>query len=131
MPKFAVQADAASAAFLEAAARGEFLIVKDTRTGVFHEPQFDVVQDRERYQYVAAAGTGKVVSWSVVHEKNAEGGVDRRPVGIVQLDEGPWFWSELIGVDPDANLIGLRVEADFQEFDDGSVVPYFRPKKGA
>ena len=131
MPKFPVKADAASAAFLEGAARGEFLIVKDTQTGEFHEPQFPVAQDPERYRYVPAAGTGTVVSWSVVHEKNAEGGVDRRPVGIVQLDEGPWFWAELVGADPDADLMDLPVTVDFQKFDDGSAVPFFRPQHGA
>jgi len=127
MPKFAVRADPASKAFLDGAARGEFLIVQDAATGAFHEPQFNVAQDPERYRYVPAAGTGTVISWSVVHEKNGEGGVDRRPVGIVQLDEGPWWWTELVDADPDADLFELRVRVGFQTFEDGSVVPYFRP----
>lgn len=127
MPRFAVQPDAASDEFLAGAARGEFLIVEDTQTGAFHEPQFDVSQDPGRYRYVPAAGTATVISWSVVHEKNAAGGVDRRPVGIVQLTEGPWWWAELVGADPDADLFELPVRVDFQRFEDGSAVPYFRP----
>jgi uncharacterized OB-fold protein len=127
MPRFAVRSDAASAAFLEGAARGELLIVQDTQTGAFHEPQFDIAQDPARFRYVPAAGTGKVISWSVVHEKNAQGGTDRRPVAIVELSEGPWWWAELVGVDPDADLFELPVLVDFERFGDGTAIPYFRP----
>lgn len=127
MPKFAVKPDVATAVFLEGAGRGEFLIVEDAVTGARHEPQFDVSADPGRYRYVPAAGTGTVVSWAIVHERTADGGVERRPVGIVALDEGPWWWTELVGADPDADLSGLRVEVAFQSFEDGTALPFFRP----
>lgn len=122
-----MQPDAASEAFLAGAARGEFLIVQDTKTGRFHEPQFDVTQDTERCRYVPAAGSGKVISWSIVHERDADSGTDRRPVGIVKLAEGPWWWTELVGANPEADLFELAVRVGFQQFDDGSAFPYFRP----
>lgn len=84
MPAFAIQRDAATAEFLDGTKRGEFLIVKDTRTGEMLSPQFDVSADPQRYVRVPAAGTGTVVSWSVVHQR----GGGRLPVGIVELDEG-------------------------------------------
>ncbi len=125
MPAFAVSPDATSETFFEGAARGEFLIVQDTRTGGYHEPQFDIAADPERYRYVRAAGTGTIVSWAVVHERTAEGDTVRRPVGIVELDEGPWWWTEIVGADPDADLVGRRVRVAFQTFDGGSAIPYF------
>jgi uncharacterized protein len=126
MPKFPVKPDASSEAFFDGASRGEFLIVKDTHSGDFLEPQFDISIDTARYRQVPASGRGRVVSWAVVHERTADGDV-RRPVGVVELDEGPWWWTELVDAKPDADLMGLRVRVDFQTFDDGSSVPYFRP----
>lgn len=129
MPKFPVAADAGSSAFLDAAARGEFLIVRDTATGTYHEPQFDMTQDPERYTYVAASGSGTVISFAIVHERTPDG-IERRPVGIVELDEGPWWWTEFVGADPEADLVGIRVHVAFAPFEDGSAVPYFQPEEG-
>ncbi len=130
MPRFPVKADAPSAAFLEGAARGEFLLVLDTATGAYLAPQFDESVDPDRYVRVPAAGGAAVVSWAVVNERTAEG-VDRIPVGIVELDEGPWWWTELADADPDAGLAGRRARVAFRTFDDGTAVPYFRLEEGA
>jgi uncharacterized OB-fold protein len=130
MPRFPVQADAQSAAFLEGAARGEFLVVVDSVTGAYLAPQFDASADPDRYARVPASGRATVVSWAVVNERTADG-VERIPVGIVQLDEGPWWWTELADADPDADLGGRRACVAFRTFDDGSAVPYFRIEEGA
>jgi uncharacterized OB-fold protein len=56
----------------------------------------------------------------------------RTVVGIVELDEGPWWWCRLVGVDPDANLAGLRVEVEFVPSGPESeheTVPVFRPAR--
>jgi len=130
MPLFPVRADAESAAFLEGTARGEFLIARDTTTGAYLDSKFDVDADPDRYERVPAAGTGTVVSWSIVHGKSAEGPV-RSVVAIVELDEGPWWWTELVGVDPDADLLGVRVRAEFVATGPGehdATIPQFRPE---
>jgi uncharacterized OB-fold protein len=130
MPQFPVRADTESAAFLEGTARGEFLIVRDRTTGEYLDPKFDVDTDPDRYERVIAAGTGDVVTWSVVHGKGADGPV-RNVVAIVQLDEGLWWWTELVGVDPDADLLGLKVHAEFVPTGAGehdAVIPQFRPE---
>lgn len=119
-----VRRDAATAAFLDGTAREQFLLVRDTQTGALLAPQFDATIDPGRYQHVPAAGTGTVVSWSVVHRRQADGTTSRHPVGIVELDEGPWWWTALDGVDPDADLLGLRVRVAFAEAGD-ETVPYF------
>lgn len=126
MPIFPVQRDAASAEFFDAAKRGEFPLVRDTVTGEILSPQFDVSVDPGRYTYVAAAGTGTVISWSVVHQRGGDGVIHRLPVGIVELDEGPWWWTSLPEADPDADLFGVRVRVAFQVLgDDGEAIPYF------
>ena len=128
MPIFPIERDAASAEFLDGARRGEFLLVRDTQTGEILPPQFDVSVEPERYTQVPAAGTGTVVSWSVVHQRGFDGAVHRLPVGIVELDEGPWWWTSFPGADPDADLYGVRVKVAFELLGDGEsaeAIPYF------
>ncbi len=125
MPSFAVRRDEATAEFFDGTARGEFLLVKDTQTGEVLAPQFDPAVDPERYVRVPAAGTGTVVSWVVVHERAADGSVSRRPVGIIELDEGPWWWTSITGADPGEDLFGRRVRVAFEQAGDGETSPYF------
>lgn len=119
-----VRRDAATAAFFDGTAQGEFLLVRDNRTGALLGPQFDTSVDPERYVRVPAAGTGTVVSWAVVHQREADGSTSRLPVGIVELDEGPWWWTAIDGVDPDEDLLGRRVRVAFEQSGDEKV-PYF------
>lgn len=129
MPALPVQRDDATAAFLDGTKRGEFLLVRDTVTGAVLPPQFDESADPERYVRVPAAGTGTVVSWSVVHHRSADGSVTRLPVGIVELDEGPWWWTSFPDADPGASLGGARVQVAYQTLGDGAdaeAIPYFR-----
>ncbi len=104
MPIVAVRRDHQSAAFLDGTAAGKFLIVRDKKTGEYLDPKTDVALNPDRYEYVPAKGTGKIVSWAIVHGKGADGAVARSAVGIVELDEGPWWWTEFQGVDLDADL---------------------------
>ena len=126
MPRFAVRRDSATAGFFDGTARGEFLLVKDTQTGEVLTPQFDPDVDPERYVRVPAAGTGTVVSWAVVHQREADGSVSRMPVAIVELDEGPWWWTSVTGGDPDEDLLGRRVQVAFETVGDGEAIPYFK-----
>jgi uncharacterized protein len=125
MPRFAVRRDGATAGFFDGTARGEFLLVKDTETGEVLAPQFDTSVDPERYVRVPAAGTGTVVSWVVVHQREADGSTGRIPVAIVELDEGPWWWTSVTGADPDEDLHGRRVRVAFETVGDGEAIPYF------
>jgi uncharacterized protein len=125
MPRFAVRRDDSTADFFDGTARGEFLLVKDTQTGEVLAPQFDPAVDPERYLRVPAAGTGTVVSWVVVHQREADGSVSRNPVAIVELDEGPWWWTSVTGADPDEDLLGRRVLVAFETVGDGEAIPYF------
>ncbi|MCV7282137.1 OB-fold domain-containing protein [Mycolicibacterium flavescens] len=129
MPLFPVQRDRLSAEFFDGAKRGEFLLVRDNETGEVLEPQFDVSVAPQRYTRFAAAGTGTVVSWSVLHQRAGDA-VHRLPVGIVELDEGPWWWTSFPDADPDADLFGARVRVAFQTLGEGDAaeaIPYFVP----
>lgn len=129
MPAFAIERDDSTAAFLDGTKRGQFLLVKDTRTGEMLSPQFDVTNEPDRYIRVPAAGTGRIVSWAVVHRRRADGSSGRLPVGIVELDEGPWWWTSFPDADAAADLFGSRVQVAFELLGDGDsaeAIPYFR-----
>lgn len=104
-----VARDEFSAVFFDGAKVGNLLLRHNPRTGDYLDPR---TGDSEA-EWAAVAGFGTVVSWTVVHGKNAEGLPGRVTLGIVELDEGPWWWCQLAGVNPDADLMGLRVSAEF------------------
>jgi hypothetical protein len=125
MPRFAVRRDEATAGFFDGTARGEFLLVEDTQTGEVLPPQFDPAVDPERYVRTPAAGSATVVSWAVVHQREADGSVSRIPVAIVELDEGPWWWTSVTDADPDEDLLGRRVQVAFETVGGDEAIPYF------
>jgi hypothetical protein len=67
-----------------------------------------------------------VYSYTVQHrrvEGRAEAGT---VIAIVELDEGPRIFTNLVGVEPQKVHIGARVTVEFLH-EDGLVLPVFRP----
>ncbi|RRO20343.1 hypothetical protein EIL87_00070 [Saccharopolyspora rhizosphaerae] len=121
--------DHASAAFFDGTRAGRFLLPRRRDTGEHLSPHTPIAADDD-VEHVPASGAGKVVSWSAVHHTRPDGGSFRLVVGIVELDEGPWWWTRLEDVDPDTDLTDLRVEVVFEpsgEEPEHEVVPCFRP----
>lgn len=48
-------------------------------------------------------------------------------VALVDLEEGTRLVSNLVDIDPDDAAIGMAVEVFYEHFDDGLVLPQFRP----
>jgi uncharacterized OB-fold protein len=82
-------------------------------------------------EWVEASGLGRVVSWAFVPQRRTSS--DTPPVltiGVVELDEGPWWWTQLVGVERDAVAEGLRVRAVFTKSgpaETDEYVPVFAP----
>jgi uncharacterized OB-fold protein len=125
-----VARDDASAAFFDGTRAGRFLLLRDRSTGEYLDPRTPRSDDDDLAP-VPASGSGRVVSWSGVHSTPSEDGDPvRTVVAIVGLDEGPWWWCRLVGVNPDADLFDLRVEVDFVPSGpdpEHETVPVFRP----
>ena len=120
-----VTRDSGSAKFFDGTRRGVFLLGR-RQDGEYVDPR--TLPGEEGLTYVPAAGQGRVISWATVHGRAADDGeASRTVVGIVELDEGPWWWCQLVGVDPDANLTNLKVQLDFvASGPEHEVVPVFR-----
>ncbi|TWF96069.1 Zn-ribbon domain-containing OB-fold protein [Saccharopolyspora dendranthemae] len=127
-----VARDRASAAFFDGTRLGELRLPRRRDTGEYLSPHTPIAPDDDVEQ-VAASGAGRVVSWSAVHHKLPDGGSFRLVVGIVELDEGPWWWTRLDEVDGEADLTDMRVQVAFEPSGpepEHEVVPYFRPARG-
>ena len=127
-----VARDHATAEFFDGTRRGVFLLRRRRSTGEYLDPgAMPAPSDEGDLEYAPAGGDGRVVSWSTPHSKDrATGEPVRTVIGIVELDEGPWWWSQLVDVDPDDDLADLRVRVDFVASGPDprdEVVPVFRP----
>lgn len=114
MALFPVVRNAETEAFLDAAERGEFLLVRNRTTNEYFEPRTDVTLDSD-LEYVPAAGTGTVVSWTIAHGRDREGASTRTGLGIVALAEGPWWWGKISGITADSDCVGKAVHVIFEK----------------
>ena len=122
--------DAETVEFFDGTAKGEFRLRRSRVTGEMLAPQvYTDSTGSADLEWVAAAGTGRVVSWAVSYAKPVDGTQRAQSVvAIVELDEGPWWWTELVGADPGELREGLPVQVEFVR-PDGSAetLPVFRP----
>lgn len=130
----AVRRDSATAGFFDGTARGEFLLRRCCDCGVLGEPYLRQCRACEsaRLRWSSASGTGRVISWSVVHGRpGPDGARSRTVVAIAELDEGPHWWAEIADADPDlvteqGLALGQRVTIGFEQVEGHEAVPVFR-----
>jgi uncharacterized protein len=82
----------------------------------------------DRFEWVPAAGTGSVYSFTIVKRAPSPAFEALVPyaVAIIALDEGPHLMSTIVDCDIDALRIGDRVHVDFLDFDDAPSLPVFK-----
>jgi uncharacterized OB-fold protein len=120
----AVRRDGNTDAFLDATARGEFLLrrcIHCQHVGGPQETQCPACGSIET-EWVRAGGGARVVSWSVVHARNAAPTI----TVIAEFDEGPWWWSQVVDADPAELAAGRRLRVAFEEAEGGETLPVFR-----
>jgi uncharacterized OB-fold protein len=76
-----------------------------------------------------ASGRATLYTWSVVHQNDLPPFRDKLPyvAAVVDLDEGPRMMTNVVGTDPEALRVGMRLEVTFEELADGFHIPVFRP----
>jgi uncharacterized protein len=126
-----VARDDASTVFFDAAAQGRYLLRRCGACSHVRAPEVPMCTEclSETFDYFDAAGTGHIESWVVLHSRAGADGVVPEPriVATVELTEGPWIVSALMGVE--INSIGHRmpVRIDFERPEDSESIPVFRP----
>ena len=119
----------ATAGFFDGTARGELLLLRCRPHGHWNRPQAERCAECDSADLAAEAGSGRasLVSWVVVHPRPVEG-QPPRPVSvpaIVEFEEGPWWWTQLVDVDPSSLSAGAALRVVFEHPDNSEVVPVF------
>lgn len=129
----AVARDDASAAFFDAAARGELLVQQCASCATVLPPEARTcfACGSDSLGPTVASGLGTLVSWVIVRQAPipALGGAVPYASALVELDEGPWLLVRLVDAADDL-AAGDRLRADFVESgageDTGEKLPVFR-----
>ena len=140
LPAFpAVARDSTSAAFFDAAARGELLVQRCTGCGTVLPPEARTCLSCGGVELEAAvvSGLGRLVTWVVVTQAPIPvlAGAVPYVTAVVELDEGPWLMVRLVDADPGELGVDDRVRVDFVRSgaDDttGEMLPVFRREADA
>lgn len=85
----------------------------------------------ENTSWTRVSGKGKVWSWCVFHRAYFKGFEPDLPypVVLVELDEGPRIYSNLVGVPRDKIKIGMRLRAVFEKATDEVTLLKFEEDK--
>jgi uncharacterized protein len=111
-----VERDDATAAFFDGTAAGQFLL-RRCPVGHYSEPaavQCTTCATTELH-WEPASGGATLVSWAVTNSAGA-----RIILVIAELDEGPWWWSQLADSTAEP-VVGQRLQVGFAQSEHESV----------
>jgi uncharacterized OB-fold protein len=105
----AVNRDEQTAAFFDGTAVGQ-LLLRRCPAGHYSEPQAAQCSTcgRTDLEWAAAGGGASLVSWAVTRS-----GETSAVLVIAELDEGPWWWSQLTGAGSAGLTVGTRLRLAF------------------
>ncbi len=109
--------------------RGELLIQRCTRCGKLRHPPRPMCGECQSTEWdaVASGGAGTVYSYVVCHHPQFPGYEYPLVAALIELDEGTRIVSNLVGVEPGAVRIGMRVRLSIEAVDEEMWLPLFRP----
>ena len=114
--------------FWDAAAQGRLMLPKCNACGQhFFRPEVACTHCfATDWQWVDASGRGNLYSYSVLHKAPAPGFKVPLVLAVVELDEGPCMFSNLIGVETGSIRIGMSLQVQFEQVAAGVYLPRFR-----
>jgi uncharacterized OB-fold protein len=116
--------------FWEGCERGEFLLQRCPKSGRWHWPASADPETGSGLEWVPASGRGSVHTFTIIHKVFREAYAERVPynVIVVELEEGPFFHSNLIECANEDIRVGMPVELVFEK-ENGATLPRFRPRR--
>jgi uncharacterized OB-fold protein len=124
-----VTADALDQPFWDACAEHRFLVHRCRVCGRSYWPASCCVDHGSTtMEWVEASGRARLYTYVIIHHVF---GTAFRPmpynVSVVQLEEGPFFHTNVVGCDDDALVVGMDLEVAFEDQPEGFTLPLFRP----
>ncbi len=114
--------------FWDATLKGKFLAQRDEQGNVWFPPgPVSPFTGSGDWTWAELSGRGTVASWVVFHQQYFKGFGDDLPynVALVELDEGPRIFTNLVNVDNDKIQMGMRVKAVFRPVNETLALPVF------
>jgi uncharacterized OB-fold protein len=101
--------------YLQYLAEGQFKLQRSKRTGeyIYYPSAFGTHGASDELDWVDVSGHGTVYSVTTVRRSTKHGGDYN--TSIVQLDEGPRMLTRVLGIEPDAVKIGMKVSARIEK----------------
>jgi uncharacterized OB-fold protein len=125
------QPDVWSVPFWEAAKRHELQLQRCDRCGRVRFPPGPTCPGclSAEATWTALSGRGTVWSWTVFHQLYYAGFRDLLPynVALVELEEGPRLYTNLVGIENADIKEGMPVVVTFEDATEEWTVPRFRP----
>jgi len=123
--------DEESQPFFDAAREGRLLIMRCKSCGAYRYPsrdRCDVCWSTET-AWVQASGRGTVYTFGIMHQLYHPGFKEEIPynVAVVELEEGPRTYTNLVGIPNDQIRVGMPVEVVFEKLTDEITIPKFKP----
>jgi hypothetical protein len=117
-----------NAFFWEGVEKGELLIQRCSCGALRHPPgpMCPKCQSLE-WDTLASSGRGVVYSFVLAHHPKIPPFDSPNPIVLVELEEGTRIVSNLVGIDPEAIEIGMRVRARFDPVEAGRTLLQFEP----
>jgi uncharacterized OB-fold protein len=126
--------DDLDAPFWDACRERRFLVHRCTACGRAYWPASTCLDHgASAMEWQDASGLGEVHTYTVVHHPYDRSLVDKVPyvVAVVQLDEGPFFHTDVVGCDPQEVHVGMRVRVTFDPVPEtDEMLPRFTPSAG-
>lgn len=118
--------------FWDGARSGMLKMQKCSHCGHIRYPVNDICPRclDEQHEWVALSGRGEVFSTIVFHQvyDKAFAGDVPYNVSLIQLDEGPRMFSNVVGIPPGDVRVGRRVSVFFDPVTPEISIPRFRPE---
>jgi hypothetical protein len=124
---------ARSLGYWEACARKELTYQRCIACGFIGLRSFVLCGDcggRES-ERLLSAGSGKLYSWTIVWRAPSPGFNVPYAPAVVELDEGFFVVSSIVGCEPEDLQDGLRVQVEFHPASEEIWLPYFTPMSQA
>jgi uncharacterized OB-fold protein len=115
--------------FWDACTEGRFLIPRCNSCGQhFFRPEVACTHCFSTdWQWAEASGRGSLYSYSIVHKAPAPGFKTPFVLAVVEIEEGCFMFSNLIGCEDADMRIGMRLSVSFDNVAPGVDLPRFRP----
>jgi uncharacterized OB-fold protein len=125
-----VARDENTVAFFDGTASGQLLLRRCAPDGHLSRPQARQCSTcgTTDLHWSPASGAARLVSWAVIPARHSATEDPPEPptvVAIAELDEGPWWWSQIVDADPDVLAEGQRLRIRFETPAGGEALPVF------